>query len=204
MSMIKSTTGTEALEESEVALVVYFVRHGQAGGPDVNEMLGPPLTRLGEHQASRVGERLSKETFTHIYTSDLAHAYDTTRAILKYHDNTPYTVTTDIREVTHYNFIKEAVPRPSMKKVLKKEADAIDHFSSYLRHVHKPGEQVLVVCHGNLIRSIVPVLGGKDPRESVLIDINNTAVSIVDVWPSGEAVIKLANCTKHLLPRQVT
>lgn len=203
--MIKSTTGTEALEEREVPLVVVFVRHGHAGGPDVNDILGPPLTRLGEHQAERVADRLSRDKFAHIYTSDLARAYDTTRAILKFHEGTPYTVTTDIREVTHYNFVKDAhPPKTAMKKSVKREWESISHFAAYLRHVHQPGERVLVVCHGNFIRSILPLLGGKDPRESVLIDINNTAVTIIDVWPSGEAVLKLANCTKHLLPRQVT
>ena len=57
--MIKSTTGAKADESAAVPLVVYFVRHGHAGGPDINEVLGPPLTRLGEHQAARVAERLA-------------------------------------------------------------------------------------------------------------------------------------------------
>ena len=203
--MIKSTTGAEAIEETDVPLMVYFVRHGHAGGPDVNDILGPPLTRLGEHQVARLAERLAREKFTHIYTSDLARAYDTARAILKFHEDTPYTVTTDIREVTHYNFVKDAhPPRSAGRKTVKREGDAVTHFAGYLRHVHSPGEKVLVVCHGNLIRTIMPLLGGKDPKESVLIDINNASLSILDVWPSGEAVLKLANCTKHLLPRQVT
>jgi broad specificity phosphatase PhoE len=203
--MIRSITRREEHEAQEVPLVVFFVRHGNAGGPDINDILGPPLTRLGEHQAERVAERLAKERFTHIYTSDLARAYDTTRAILKFHGNTPYTVTTDIREVMHYNFVKDAhPPKAVLRKALKREWEAINHFAGHLRNGHKPGERVLVVCHGNFIRSILPVLGGRDPKESVIIDINNTAVTVMDIWPSGEAVLKLANCTKHLLPRQVS
>ena len=203
--MIKATTGAEILEEKEVPLVVYFVRHGNAGGPDINDILGPPLTRLGEHQAARVSDRLAREKFTHIYTSDLARAFDTTRAILKHHADTPYTVTTDIREVTHYNFVKNSHPaKPGMKRTVKRESEAIGHFVHHLRHVHQPGEKVLVVCHGNFIRTVMPLLGGKDPRESVLIDINNASVTVLDVWPSGEAVVRLANCTRHLLPRPVT
>ena len=203
--MIKSTTGAKADAAAAVPLVVVFVRHGHAGGPDINDVLGPPLTRLGEHQAVRVAERLATEKFTHIYTSDLARAYDTTRAILKFQNDTPYTVTTDIREVAHHNFVKDAhPPKHSTRRSVRHERDALFRFVAHLRRVHQPGEKVLVVCHGNFIRSILPLLGGKDPKESILIDINNTAVTILDVWPSGEAVLKLANCTRHLLPRQVT
>ena len=203
--MIKSTPRVEETAHKEVPLTVYFIRHGNAGGPDINAVLGPPLTRLGEHQAARVAERLAHEKFNHIYTSDLARAYDTTRAILKHQAGTPYTVTTDIREVTHYNFIKAAhTPKAAMRKSVKKEWDAVTHFAEHLRRLHPPGEQILVVCHGNLIRTIMPILGGKDPKESILIDINNASLTILEVWPSGEAVVKLANCTKHLPPRQVT
>ena len=107
--------------------------------------------------------------------------------------------------MTHYNFIKNAGPSKSaVRKSVKREWESINHFARYLRRGHQPGEKVLVVCHGNMIRSILPLLGGKDPKDSILIDINNTAVTVIDVWPSGEAVLKLANCTKHLLPRQVT
>ena len=60
-------------------------------------------------------------------------------AILKFHEGTPYTVTTDVREVTHFNFVKDATPRSTMKKAVKREWEAITHFAHYLRHVHQPG-----------------------------------------------------------------
>ena len=73
-----------------------------------------------------------------------------------------------------------------------------------LRHSHVSGEKILVVCHGNIIRSLMPLLAGRDARESILIDLYHSSVSIIEVWKSGEAILKLANCVKHLLPKQVT
>lgn len=195
----------EVADDTERPLTVVFVRHGLAAGPVVNEVLGPPLTSLGQHQAARVAERLAREKFNHIYSSDLVRAYDTARAILKFHNETPYTVTTDVREISHYHFLPDMKPpKSAIKQVVKKEWQVLTCFATFLRQVHPPGERVLVVCHGNFIRTILPVLGGRVPQESVLIDINNSAVTIIECWPSGEAVIRLANCTRHLLPRQIT
>lgn len=191
--------------KKELPLKVMFVRHAQAGGEKINEEIGPPLTKTGEQQAELVAQRLSTETFNHAYTSDFARAFDTAKAILKCHPSTPYTVDMDIREVHHFHFMKDLPKlRPEMKKVVENEAKAVENFASHLRAKHVPGETVLVVSHGNFIRTVIPLLGHRNPRESVLMDFGNTGVSILDVWPSGEAVLRLANCLKHLPAKLVT
>ena len=81
---------------------------------------------------------------------------------------------------------------------------ALERFVARVRRTHVPGEKILAVCHGNVIRSVVPLLAGRRPEHSVMMEISNTAVTILDVWPSGEAVLKLANCVSHLMPRLVT
>jgi broad specificity phosphatase PhoE len=189
----------------EVPLTVFFVRHGQAMEDDGSNDLGPSLTNLGERQAERVARRLSQETFNHIYSSDLVRAWQTTQVILKYHHHSTWTVTADLREVSYHHFApSDSPPALSTKKSLREERLALERFTGLLRRAHVPGQKVLVVCHGNVIRSLIPMLGGRRPEKSVLMDLNNTAVSIIDMWLSGEAVLKLANCTKHLIPRQVT
>jgi probable phosphoglycerate mutase len=160
---------------------------------------------MGRMQAERLADRLTKEKFDHIYTSDLSRAYYTAQEIIKRHKATPYTVTADLREVTYYHFVSD-VPalKPALRKNIRAEREALDRFALHLRRAHNPGENILVVCHGNFIRSIIPILGGRDPQESVLIEFNNTSVSILDVWQNDQAVLKLANCVRHLLPGQVT
>lgn len=189
----------------EVPLIVVFVRHGQACADDGNMELGPPLTALGERQAERVARRLSRETFTHIYSSDLTRAWQTTQAILKCASHSVWTVTSDIREVSHQHFAPGRGPLTmAMRKTQREERLAMERFVAQVRRTHLPGEKILVVCHGNLIRSIVPLFAGRRPEKSVMMEISNTAVTILDVWPSGEAVLKLANCVSHLIPRHVS
>jgi len=192
-------------EKIDLPLTVVFVRHAQANLQNVSEELGPLLSPLGQRQATRVAKRLSKEKFDHIYTSDMARAYFTTQPILKFHKNTPFTVTPNIREVMHYHFTPGSIPRTSdVRKHVMIEQQRVKKFAMRLRHAHKPGEKILVICHGNFIRTLVPMLAGRSAEKSILIDINNTAVTILEAWPSGEAILRLANCVKHLSPKQVT
>jgi broad specificity phosphatase PhoE len=201
----RETNEPGILEHADQPFTVVLVRHAEAEGPDLNQITGPQLTTLGRIQAERLADRLAKEKFDHIYTSDLTRAYDTAREILKHHKNTLYTVTADIREVTHYHFVSELHPlKPVLRRHIRAERQALEGFADHLRSTHKPGEKVLVVCHGNFMRSLIPVLGGRDPHKSILIEFSNASVSLIDVWRNGEAVLKLANCVRHLLPSQVT
>lgn len=192
-------------EKIEFPLTVVLVRHAQANLQNISMELGPLLSPLGQRQAARVAKRLSKEKFDHIYTSDMPRAYFTAQPILKFHKNTLFTVTPNIREIMHYHFTPGPIPQdPVIRKHVMIEQERVEKFAMRLRHTHKPGEKILVICHGNFIRTLVPMLAGRSAKKSVLIDINNTAVTILEVWPSGEAVLRLANCVNHLLPGQVT
>jgi 2,3-bisphosphoglycerate-dependent phosphoglycerate mutase len=205
--MTKEAQDVSILEDEDKAqsFTVVFVRHAEAVGPAINETVGPQLTSMGKMQAERLADRLAKDKFSHIYTSDLSRAYNTAQEVIKRHKETPYTVTADIREITYYHFTPDAqLVRPALRKIIRAEREALERFSNHLRRAHNPGETILVVCHGNFIRTVIPVLGGRDPRKSVLIEFNNTSVSILDVWQNGQAVLKLANCVKHLLPGQIT
>jgi len=204
--MAEHTTYDSTLPEpKEVPLIVTFVRHAQAADSQFSGVSGSKLTELGRMQAERLADRLAKEKFQHIYSSDLCRAYDTARQISEHHEDTPFTVTPDIREITHFHFLPEPRPvQPITRKSLRRERETVEKFASHLRREHSPGERILVVSHGNFIRTILPVLGGRDPRKVILVEFNNASVTIMDVWHNGEAVLKLANCVRHLPPGQIT
>lgn len=189
----------------DVPLTIVFVRHAQSRQDDGAMELGPALTGLGEKQADRLAQRLSEENFNQIYSSDLSRAWQTTQYILSCRSNSPWTVTSDLREVSHHHFAPEHMPLTmSVRKTMHEERLALDRFVSLVRRMHVPGEKILVVCHGNVIRSIVPIFANRRPEKCVMMDVNNTGVIILEVWSSGEAVLRLANCVKHLMPKQVT
>ena len=155
--------------------------------------------------SARAGKRLADETFDHIYASSLMRAFETAQAILKFHEDTACTVSEDLHEVTRYHFSPVfGELDPAASKCMALERDALERFANQLRHAHGPGEKVLVVSHGNFIRTLMPILGGRDPKESLLININNASITVLEVWASGEAILQLGNSVKHLLPSQVT
>jgi broad specificity phosphatase PhoE len=71
-------------------------------------------------------------------------------------------------------------------------------------HRHAAGQQLLMVCHGNTIRTLMPLFGGLHPEESILIQLNHASITILDVMIYGEAVLRLANSVDHLAPDEVT
>lgn len=182
-----------------------FVRHGEAGQVVHSPTRGPLLTDLGRRQAERVARRLADIDIDHIYCSTLERAEATANIIHVYHRHVPLVKTDDIREVSHYHFLADLIPdNKEAKEQIRLEKDSLMRFINLIRHTHKPGETVCVVCHGNCIRSLLPMFGGKDPGNGVLIEINNCAVTILDTWSTGDSVIILANCVRHLLERQIT
>ncbi len=188
-------------------MTLFFVRHAQATEDrrDLSRAEDPPLTALGRRQATRLARRLQNERFSHAYASVMKRCRETARLALELHRHTPYTETADIMEVSRDHFV--SVPKawhPASHGMLEQEKDAMGRFANRLRHDHGPGQKILVIAHGNLIRSLMPMLGGKDARESILIEIDNASVTVLDVWSSGAVILKLANCVRHLLPGEVT
>ena len=191
--------------DDTMPLSVVLVRHGQAEGYSIGRRDDPSLSTLGHRQAMRVGKRLKDDLVDHIYVSELARARETAAPIAKLHPGVKVTVTNDLREVSPYHFATGAPERrKSMRSALTRERKTMQRFIEHLRETHKPGQRVLLVCHGNIIRCLMAMFAKRNPRQSVLIDVNNTAVSIVEAWSTGEAVVRLANCTRHLSVGQVT
>ena len=204
MEVSKSSTFVSP-SSREVPLKLVFVRHGEAGSTVHSPTRGPLLTDLGRRQAERVARRLADSEFSHMYCSTLERAEATANITHVYHRHIPLTKTDDIREVSHLHFLANLVPDDKeVKDQLRIEKDSLMRFVNHIRHTHQPGETVCIVCHGNCIRTLLPMFGGKDPGRSVLMEINNCSVTLVDTWGSGDAVIILANCVRHLLERQVT
>jgi broad specificity phosphatase PhoE len=205
--MAEKTRGSTFISSSgkEQPITLFWVRHAQAGGDATSDYDGPPLTDLGRKQAERVARRLSDYHFDHVYSSTMLRAKATAEMIHVYHKETPVTFIEDLREVTHYHFLADLMPKDkAVIEQVRKEKDGIVKFVNHVRHHHNPGDKLLVVCHGNMIRTIMPMFGGRDPGECILMEINNTGLSVLDTWTNGEAVLLLANCVKHLMPKQIS
>jgi broad specificity phosphatase PhoE len=185
----------------KVPLTIVLVRHAEAFKDDGPGPLGPPLTPVGQRQAQRVARRLADDRLDHIYASDLTRAQQTAAAIRRHHRDTPHTVTADLREVLHDHY---ALRRTGRRSVVQAERARLERFARRLLRTHRAPQRILVVAHGNLIRALLPRLANRQPRQTVVIESHNTAVFILELWSPGDAVLRVANCVRHLNPNQVT
>lgn len=187
-------------------MLLYLVRHGEAEqrSDGANEK-DPPLTELGHKQAQKIARRLKDETFSHIYYSPLRRAKSTAEYILKFHKDTKVTETEEVKELSSFHFISNAYQLSVEEKCfVAYECDVMQRFVNRIRHDHKYGDKILVVSHGNFIRTIMPVLGGRNPSESLLMEINNTSLSVLEVWDSGIAILRFGNSLRHLDEEEIT
>ncbi len=190
---------------TQTPIAIHMVRHAEACDDDGIDSHGPELTAHGRRQAHYLAKRLSRERYAAIYCSDLTRARQTADAVALHHEDDLITVTMDLREVSGYHSaLRMSRLAVHSDRNIMEEQEAMHRIVSHLRHAHAPGQRVLVVSHGNITRSLIPLLGGLDPSKAPLLEINNASLSIVDLWPTGNAVIRLANCVAHIPERLLT
>ncbi|MBT3191222.1 MAG: histidine phosphatase family protein [Verrucomicrobia bacterium] len=187
------------------SLEIHLVRHAQAHNDNGIDTHGPELTPHGRRQARRLAKRLTGAQYTGIYSSDLTRARQTADAIALHHADNLLTVTRDLREVSgQHTALHMSRLTINSDRSLIEEQQAMHRVINHLRETHEQGERVLIVSHGNITRSLIPLLGGLAPAKAPLLEIYNASLSIVDAWPSGRAVVRLANCVAHLPERLIT
>jgi broad specificity phosphatase PhoE len=207
--MKESTAETKSSPLGSEFLEIFLVRHGQVGDEYYPKEIGPRLSTLGQRQADRVAKRLAEESFHCIYSSDAKRAMDTAKAIRKFHSLTRYVTTKDIREIRGWHNKRRMIDFPISGRLIG-ERRRVKRFCRQLIANHGPGEKVLIVAHGNLIRYVIAFLAGAKTRKSIPLQTQNTSVFILRYYWSKEAlfcsraVLSLANCVKHLSPDQVS
>jgi broad specificity phosphatase PhoE len=158
-----------------------LVRHGQQEWPDpqhstAGEWVDPPLSELGREQAEAVAKYLSTEPVSAVYSSKLARASDTGRAIAGHHGLEVAEVE-DLAEFRMFERIPSdqravdvvgelALQGIRERFVQTRRWDAYPHSESSLdfrRRVgysiegimaNHPGETVAVACHGGVINVV--------------------------------------------------
>jgi len=185
-----------------------FIRHGSTAWNKAGRAQGHtniPLDDEGFEQAEKLAERLSKEKWDVIYSSDLTRARQTAETVREKLGDIPIYFDerlreaggglmegtteseriekwgSDWRKIDLKNESKESVEArglPAIEEMLKKH----------------PGQNILIVSHGafnrHLLNKLVPVEKGHRP-------LNNTSVTKIllntDQWKC-----ELYNCTQHL------
>jgi 2,3-bisphosphoglycerate-dependent phosphoglycerate mutase len=161
-----------------------MVRHGQSQWNLENRFTGwvdIPLTAEGEAEAHHAGELLKGYHFDHGFTSALKRAQETLRIILETTGQTDLQIDRDQalnerhygdlqglnKDETAAKFGKEQVhiwrrsydvPPPNGESLKDTRARALPYFEAHIKPLVLAGKSILVVAHGNSLRSLVMVL----------------------------------------------
>ncbi len=169
---------------SETSGTLVLVRHGQSQWNLENRFTGwvdIPLTAEGEREARRAGELLRDYHFDQAFTSALSRAQETLRIILEvigqpdlhterdaalnerhYGDlqglNKDETAARFGKEQVHIWRRSYDVPPPGGESLKDTAARTIPYYQTHIAPRVQAGETILVVAHGNSLRSLVMTL----------------------------------------------
>ncbi|MGE5578854.1 MAG: histidine phosphatase family protein [Bacillota bacterium] len=212
----ESEGGSSPVTAGSFMLTVYVIRHGETEANRNGVFQGHmdvPLSKKGHMQADRVAEALRDVRFDAVYSSDLSRAYETARAIMRYHD---CSLLRDkrLREINggklqglndketaeqfpefHKSFIERryTVRRPggeSYADLDLRVQRAMEDFLSW--NQDKPDATIGVVSHGGAIRSILK-LAEPDPEFSRPV-VGNCSITVLQHDGAGWKLLKVSDC----------
>ena len=173
-------------DDPEVGHLI-LVRHGQQQWPDpesstTGDWVDPPLSAVGRQQADEVGKYLAPSPISAVYSSQLARANDTGKAIAAHHglDVTVMESLEEIRMFQHIPDDQKAIDvvgekvlegaRERFVQIRKWDAYPFSESSLDFRRrvgysiegvmAGHPGETVVVACHGGVINAVVAEILG--------------------------------------------
>ncbi|MDX9872350.1 MAG: alpha-ribazole phosphatase [Clostridia bacterium] len=197
---------------------LFLVRHGHTlwnhelryqGHTDIE------LSAEGIAQAQALRDRLSRESFAVIYSSDLSRAYETARIINEAH-RLEIQIRTDLKEINFgvwegltYHDLMEKFPdevsvwqkTPHLLKIDKGESfsDLRDRALGAVKEIislHREGD-VLIVAHGGTIAALLCGILDEPLEKMWAYKQKNAAVNIIR-FGDERAVLEVLNDTAHL------
>jgi probable phosphoglycerate mutase len=205
---------------------LFLVRHGATAATEEDRFSGSggaELSEYGRWQAARLGERMSQQNITAIYSSPLSRALDTARIIAGRCGLEP--ITRDgLREIGHGHW--EGRKRDDVEREFSAEYSAweADPFTfapaggesgvavlaralPVIREIvtAHPGGRLLVVSHKATLRLVLSSLLAFDPRGyRDRLDQSPACLNVVDFRDPVHARLMLFNDTSHYADRPRT
>jgi broad specificity phosphatase PhoE len=202
---------------------LFLVRHGATSATEEDRFSGSSgaeLSDRGRWQASRLGERLSQQNITAIYSSPLSRALETARIIAS-RCGLAMLTRDGLREIGHGRWEgmkREDVERQFAAEYAAWEADPFTFAPAggesgvavlaralpVIRDIvtAHPGGQVLVVSHKATLRLVLSSLLAFDPRGyRDRLDQSPACLNVVDFRDPVRVRLMLFNDTSHYADR---
>ena len=197
---------------------ILAIRHGETAwnrDTRIQGHLDVPLNRRGQWQATRVALALRDEPLAAIYSSDLARAHQTARAIADAH-GLPIQTDAGLRE-RHFGFfegktwaeIETGWPEQALawrqrvpdfapvggESLLQLQARVVTTVTTLARR-HR-GEQVVMVAHGGVMDVLYRAATGQDLQAPRTWTLDNAAINRLLCTEQGLGLVGWADTT-HL------
>ncbi|WP_409302368.1 histidine phosphatase family protein [Peribacillus sp. SCS-155] len=184
-----------------------IIRHGSTAWNKEGRAQGSsdiPLDREGLFQAEKLADRLSKENWDFIYSSDLLRAQKTAEIIGEKLD-IPVVVDQRIREAgggqIEGTTVEERIQKwgdnwRDLDLGMETNQSVVSRGLSFINELiqRHPDSNVLIISHGSFIRQLLEQLVPKLTKTERLMNTSLTKIRLTnDVWEN-----ELYNCTKHL------
>jgi broad specificity phosphatase PhoE len=165
---------------------ITLVRHGEnkpyvQGEP---KHPGPGLTKKGFSQAKKTAIYLKNYKFDKIYCSDMARAMETAQEIKKY-QTVKISCYHELAEASMIIFDKKPVDKEKFRSTMKQVNNALKLFRRILKE--DKGKKILIVAHGNIIRSIIASSLGIDVIHAPSLHTVNCSISTL-VFEKGKLI----------------
>ncbi len=193
---------------------IYLVRHGQVEGFEQKRYNGQGdvrLTELGVQQYAQLQQRLSDKPVAAVYSSDLTRCTIGAKMLSEPHRLTPVS-NADLRELHIGDWQGRTWQELQAQHPDQWQArlDDIVHYqvpggesllematrvSGVIKQIvaGHPGEEVIVVGHGGVNRTVLLETIGAPLDRLFHIEQNYGCLNIIDYYPDGIGVVKLLN-----------
>ena len=197
---------------------LFLARHGQTSWNVASRYMGQediPLDQTGNQQAFALGLRLSGETLSAIYSSDLIRAWQTASAIAVHH-TCPVISEPRLREMDFGSWQGMTYVEIQQNDQINLEAWEADRlknsppggeslyqfssrvgaaFESVIRN-HSEGT-ILLVAHGGTLKMLLCFVLGIPPEQYWRFQLSSASLTEIWMYPEGGS-LNLLNDTSHL------
>lgn len=195
--------------EAETRTRLYLMRHGSTGPALHGRMVGSsdvPLGPEGPGQVREAAARLAGIGFAAFYASPRLRARQSAAIVADELGLGPPALVDDLREVDfgrweRLTFAEISGQDPELAARWRvwspdfvfpggeRVGDFVTRVKAAADGLLAPGENVLVVAHGGVVRALLCHYLGLDPANYLLFDVKPAGIAVVDVFASGRGVM---------------
>jgi len=195
-----------AADAPAAARTIILVRHGAYVADPKDASPGPGLSPLGIAQAKLVAARLAgmPGSFDALRTSPLTRAHETAKIIAAELPGVALEIVPDLAECTPSTRRKEAIAKEKPEDLAACAARLDALFARLFVPAQGKERREILVCHGNVIRSLITRALGVDPEAWLEMSVAHASLTQIRVEPDGRFRVISIGDTGHIPPNLQT